>query len=380
MSNIHNRLAYYICFTTQMKFSVPYFLGFLIFIPIVACNSSEKKSINPTVDSLVVSVYANASIESADQYSVYSAVTGRVIEVLKKEGDKVFAGEPLVKLDNLQASTNLSTAKSAVENAKNNEKQLLDLKSQLEVQLEQLALDSMNFLRQQRLWQQQIGSLNQLEQRKLAYEASKNAVRTLKNKISVSSKQLEFNTQQAKNSAQSSEKLLSDFQISSAISGDLFYLNAKIGDWITPVKPVAIIGNAKHFVLRLNIDEMDISQIHENQIAIVSLDAYPGKSFKAHISRIIPIMDQKNQSFTVEAVFDELPEKLYPGLSAEVNIITHIKPKALLIPLSYLGKNNKVTTDQGEVEVKTGLRNMQWVEILEGITANTALFEPEMKK
>ena len=380
MSTIHYGLAYYICFTTQMKFSVPYFLVFLIFLPIVSCNSSEKKSINPTTDSLVVSVYANASIESADQYSVYSAVTGRVIEVLRKEGDKVFAGEPLVKLDNLQASTNLSTAKSALENAKNNEKQLLDLKSQLEVQLEQLALDSMNFLRQQRLWQQQIGSLNQLEQRKLAYEASKNAVRTLKNKISVSSKQLEFNTQQAKNSAQSSEKLLSDFQISSAISGDLFYLNAKIGDWITPVKPVAIIGNAKHFVLRLNIDEMDISQIHENQIAIVSLDAYPGKSFKAHISRIIPIMDQKNQSFTVEAVFDELPEKLYPGLSAEVNIITHIKPKALLIPLSYLGKNNKVTTDQGEVEVKTGLRNMQWVEILEGISANTALFEPEMKK
>lgn len=380
MSTIHYGLAYYICLTTQMKFSVPYYLVFLIFLPIVSCNSSEKKSINPTVDSLVVSVYANASIESADQYSVYSAVTGRVIEVLRKEGDKVFAGEPLVKLDNLQASTNLSTAKSAVENAKNNEKQLLDLKSQLEVQLEQLALDSMNFLRQQRLWQQQIGSLNQLEQRKLAYEASKNAVKTLKNKISVSSKQLEFNTQQAKNSAQSSEKLLSDFQISSAISGDLFYLNAKIGDWITPVKPVAIIGNAKHFVLRLNIDEMDISQIHENQIAIVSLDAYPGKSFKAHISRIIPIMDQKNQSFTVEAVFDELPEKLFPGLSAEVNIITHIKPKALLIPLSYLGKNNKVTTDQGEVEVKTGLRNMQWVEILEGISANTALFEPEMKK
>ena len=91
-------------------------------------------------------------------------------------------------------------------------------------------------------------------------------------------------------------------------------------------------------------------------------------------------MDQKNQSFTVEAVFDELPEKLFPGLSAEVNIITHIKPKALLIPLSYLGKNNKVNTDKGEVEVKTGLRNMQWVEILEGISANTALFEPEMKK
>jgi hypothetical protein len=63
-----------------------------------------------------------------------------------------------------------------------------------------------------------------------------------------------------------------------------------------------------------------------------------------------------------------------------VNIITHVKPKALLIPLSYLGKNNKVNTDKGEVEVKTGLKNMQWVEILDGISANATLFEPAIKK
>lgn len=363
-----------------MKYPTFYLFGFSLFLLLASCNKSEKKSISPTVDSLVVSVYANASIESADQYSVYSGVTGRVTDVLKKEGDRVFAGEPIIRLDNLQASANLSTAKSAVETAKNSERQLLDLKSQLEVQLEQLALDSSNYFRQKRLYEQQIGSLNQLEQRKIVFEASKNAVKTLKNKIAVSSKQLEFNTQQAKNTAQTSEKLLSDFQISSAIPGDLFLLNAKVGDWITPIKPVAVIGNAKHFVLRLNIDEMDISQIQENQTAIVSLDAYPGKSFKAHISRIIPIMDQKNQSFTVEAIFDELPEKLYPGLSAEVNIITHVKPKALVIPLSYLGKNNIVKTEKGEIQVKTGLRNMQWVEILDGLTANTTLFEPEIKK
>lgn len=346
----------------------------------ISCTNSEKSSVKPTIDSITVSVYANASIESANQYAVYSAVTGRVVEVLKKEGDKVKSGEPILRLENIQATANFSTAKSALETAKNNERQLLDLKSQLEVQLEQLKLDSSNYFRQKRLWEQQIGSYNQLEIKKLAYDASLNSVKTLKNKISVTFKQLQFNTQQAKNNAETSGKLLSDFVVSSAISGDIFLLNAKVGDWISPVKSIAVIGNANHYILRLNIDEIDISQIHENQTAIVSLDAYPGKSFKAHVSRIIPIMDQKNQSFTVEAVFDELPGKLYPGLSAEVNIITHVKPKALLIPLSYLGKNNKVNTDKGEVEVKTGLKNMQWVEILDGISANTTLFEPAIKK
>lgn len=125
---------------------------------------------------------------------------------------------------------------------------------------------------------------------------------------------------------------------------------------------------------------MDISKIKVNQTAIVSLDAYPDRAFRAHISRIVPIMDPKNQSFTVEAIFDEIPEKLYPGLSAEVNIITGLKPNVLLIPLSYLGKNNQVNTEQGLVTVKTGLKNMEWVEILDGLSANSSLLEPEKKK
>jgi multidrug resistance efflux pump len=315
-----------------------------------------------------------------DQYAVYSSVAGRVISIFKKEGSALGAGETILLLDNIQANANYSTASDALETAKNNERQLLDLKSQLLVQLEQFKLDSTNYMRQKRLWENEIGSYAQLEMKKLAFESSKNAVQVLNNKISVTAKQLSFNTIQAKNLVQLSEKSLNDFQVKSAISGTLYQLNTTVGDWISPVKPIAVIGNSNHYVLRLNIDEMDIAKIQINQTAVVSLDAYPGKAFKAHVSRIVPIMDPKTQSFTVEAMFDEVPEKLYPGLSAEVNIITNVKPNALLIPLSYLGKNNQVLTDQGEIKVKPGLKNMEWIEILSGLTANTLLIEPEKKK
>lgn len=357
-----------------------HFVIALAFVFIFACGKTHKNAINPTVDTITVSVYANASLESIDQYAAYSAVAGRVISVLKKEGSGVFAGEPLIMLDNVQANANFSTANDALETAKNNERQLLDLKSQLSVQMEQFQLDSTNYMRQKRLWDKQIGSYSQLELKKLAFESSKNSVSVLKNKIAVTAKQLSFNTQQAKNSVQFSEKSLRDFQVSSAISGTLYQINAKVGDWVTPAKPIAVIGNSSEYLLKLNIDEMDISKIKVNQTAIVSLDAYPDRAFRAHISRIVPIMDPKNQSFTVEAIFDEIPEKLYPGLSAEVNIITGLKPNVLLIPLSYLGKNNQVNTEQGLVTVKTGLKNMEWVEILDGLSANSSLLEPEKKK
>ncbi len=355
-------------------------ISLLVFSSISSCTKSTQTAIKPTVDSITVSVYANATLESANQYSLFPGVSGRVVAILKKEGDKINSGETLIQLENVQAYANFATATGALDNAKNNEKQLQDLTTQLATQLDQLQLDSANYVRQKRLWEQQIGSYSQLELKKLAYQASMNSVKVLKNKIQVTSKQLSFNSQQAQNTVQSNKKILSDFHISASIAGEIFQLNAKIGDWVSPVKPVAIIGNSNHFVLRLNVDEMDIAQIRENQISIVSLDAYPGKAFKAHISRIIPIMDPKNQSFTVEALFDEQPEKLYPGLSAEVNVITHTKPKALLIPLSYLGKNNTVNTAEGEIQVKPGLKNLQWVEILEGLTPNSEILEPEKKK
>jgi multidrug efflux pump subunit AcrA (membrane-fusion protein) len=90
-------------------------------------------------------------------------------------------------------------------------------------------------------------------------------------------------------------------------------------------------------------------------------------------------MNPKTQSFEVEAVFDKCPETLYPGLSAEVNILIAQKEKALLIPVSCLEKNNIVKTTDGEVTVKTGLKNLEFVEILEGLNEKSQILIPNGK-
>jgi multidrug efflux pump subunit AcrA (membrane-fusion protein) len=81
----------------------------------------------------------------------------------------------------------------------------------------------------------------------------------------------------------------------------------------------------------------------------------------------------------VEAVFNTRPETLYPGLSAEVNIVIAQKPKALLIPIGSLEKNNIVKTPDGEVSVKTGLKNLEFVEILEGLNEKSQILIPTGK-
>jgi multidrug efflux pump subunit AcrA (membrane-fusion protein) len=79
----------------------------------------------------------------------------------------------------------------------------------------------------------------------------------------------------------------------------------------------------------------------------------------------------------VEAVFQNPPEKLYPGLAGEGNIIIAQKEDVLTIPKIYLIDGNQVQTEDGLVEVKTGLQNLDQVEILEGIDMNTSILKPE---
>ena len=125
------------------------------------------------------------------------------------------------------------------------------------------------------------------------------------------------------------------------------------------------------------MDEVDIIRISVQQQVIVNLDAYQDQVFKGKVTKIYPKKDERNQTFKVEATFDSPPKKLYPGLSGEANIIIATKGNVLTIPKNYITNDNKVKTVNGFVQVTIGLQNLEFVEILSGITKDTYLFKLE---
>lgn len=359
-----------------MKFSS---LG-TIALALFALGCKDKsETVKPTYQPIVESVYASATIKAAQQYTLYPAMSGRILNFGVAEGDQVSAGQLIAHLDNTGAALSASTAGEAVSLSRMSAKQLQEIQAQLGTAMEQAKLDSLNYKRQQNLWAQNIGSLSQLEAKKLAAAASKNALRALQSKLSLAESQLLFNQKQALNNQGSASKNLSEFDIKSDIGGEVFQLLAEKGEWVSPQKPVAIVGNSGDYLIHMEVDEVDIAKIKPGQTAIIALDAYKGKAFKGHVTRIIPIMNAKSQSFEVEAVFDEKPERLYPGLNAEVNVVINRKEKALLIPIACIDKNNVVKTKDGEVTVKTGLRNLEFVEVLEGLTDQSEILIPKGK-
>ncbi|RED43849.1 multidrug efflux pump subunit AcrA (membrane-fusion protein) [Winogradskyella eximia] len=351
-------------------------VGFIIF----SCANKEDK-ILPTERALTESVYASATIQPDSLYQVYAIVSGLIDANLVEEGDLVSKDDHLFQIINNTPRLNTQNAKLALNLAQDNYKGNATVLSSIESEISAAKLkfknDSINYFRQKRLWDQNIGSKAQYDTQKLNYELASNQLEVLQNKLDRTKNELKTAVQQAQNYYQTTAITTKDFTVNSKINGKVYAIFKEPGEVVSSMEPLATIGSEKHFVIELLVDEVDIVKIKKSQEVLINLDAYKDVVFKAKVSKIYPKKDERNQTFLVEALFNKPPEILYPGLSGEANIVISNKANVLTIPIAYLTSDNKVKTDDGLVSVKTGLQNMDYVEILSGITKETYIYKPE---
>ena len=346
----------------------------------VSCSDKQDK-ILPTEQSLTESIYASATIQPDNLYQVYAVVSGILDKVLVEEGDVVIKNDPLFQIINNTSKLNSQNAKFALDLAKENYNGnaaiLSSIKDEIDAAILKFKNDSINYYRQKNLWEQRIGSKLQYDTKKLTYELALNQLKLIKNKYNRTKNELKTRVKQAQNSFNASSIATDDYTITSKMDGKVYALFKEPGEIITSMEPIAAIGSANRFVIKLLVDEVDIVKINTEQDVLIDLEAYADTIFKAQVSKIYPKKDERNQTFTVEAIFIDPPEILYPGLSGEANIIIAKKDSVLAIPKSYLIDNDKVKTDEGIVKVKTGLQNMDAIEILSGINKETYIYKPD---
>lgn len=356
------------------------FIITLCAIVVASCQQKDEK-IKPTIGTITISVYASVIVQPENLYQVFSGVHGILEETYVTEGQVVENGSPLLQIVNSSPKLNTENARLSYEfaqkNYEGNTSQLLRLKEEISAAKLKLNNDSINFFRQKNLWEQQIGSKSQYDSKKLAYQLASNALQVLEGDYLRTKNELETQLRQATVMYQNAAIVTKDYTIVSKMDGKVYALDKNPGEIINTTQPLASIGSADSFVIEMLVDEADIVKIKKEQKVIVSLDAYPNEVFTALVNKIYPNKDNRNQTFKVEARFEEQPETLYPGLSGEANIITAVKENVMLIPREYLIENNKVRTDSGDVEVDTGLQNMDTVEILAGITEDSYLLKPK---
>ena len=356
-------------------------IGFvLLLISCFSCANKQEK-INPIKRDLTESVYSSVIVQPDSLYQVYSIVAGILDKNLVEEGDLVTTGKPIIQIINNTPKLNTQNAKLSFDLARENYNGRATLLSAIEDEIISATLqyknDSINFFRQKNIWEQNIGSKAEFDAKKLKYQLSSNNLNLLRSNYNRTKNELKTALMQAENNYKTSLIATTDFTIKSKINGKVYALNKNQGEIVSTMEPIASIGSATDFVIEMLVDEVDIVKITINQKVIVSLDAYKEEVFTGKVSKIYPKKDERNQTFLVEALFDEAPKTLYPGLSGEANIVIDTRKDVLTIPKEYLIDGNKVKTDDGELTIETGLQNMDFVEVLSGITEETPIYKPE---
>ena len=145
------------------------------------------------------------------------------------------------------------------------------------------------------------------------------------------------------------------------------------------------IGDTRGLSVTGGIDELDVVKVHPGQPATISGDAFPDLVFDGSIARVVPPPRTQSSgvpTFDVTADVERISEahraRLRLGMSASVTVVVRDVPDALLLPLAAVrgsSGNYRVlvrSKDGGaprEVPVEVGETTLHEVEILSGIEA-----------
>ncbi len=178
-------------------------------------------------------------------------------------------------------------------------------------------------------------------------------------------------------------------QLRAPFAGVIAEINGELGEFVTPspvgipTPPTVDLIDTSCLYISAPIDEVDAPRITPGLPARISLDAFGDRVFAGHVRRVAPyVLDQEKQARTVEieAEFDD-PDKtgLLPGYSADVEIVLESRDDALRIPTSVIASGDRVFVfdpERGiieEREIKTGISNWQFTEVLDGLNEGQPL-------
>ncbi|RNC83772.1 MAG: HlyD family efflux transporter periplasmic adaptor subunit [Balneola sp.] len=358
-----------------MKLSIKHIT--IICAALLVSSCSRQEVVQPIRTDIVDAVFASGQITTDNEYLVTSNAQGYLIKSYVEEGDVVSEGMPLFHISNDKQTPQLETAianyEDAYRQAQPNSPQLSQLQLQITQAEQQLELDKRNYERYSSLHEANAISTSELEKMKLQYELSQNNLKIQEQSYSETDAILQLNLENTKQQLKLQEETSSDYVLHASTSGQVLDMYNEIGELINLGQPIAKIGGA-NYIIQLYVAEEDIKLVQENQKVLVALNTDSDQTHSAIISKILPAFSVDEQSFIVEAQFVDQLDYIYPGTQLQANIIIREAEDALVIPAAYLIENNQVQLKSGEmVSIRTGIKTLEWVEVLSGLETSDQL-------
>jgi len=352
----------------------------LLAITALAACKSKKQEVQPQVKQLTDAVYASGTLVPENEYKVVSSAEGFLQQALVKEGDTIKKGQLLFTLVSELQRTQEATAAGLVARtrpvAAPDAPAIKDLETKLATAQVRLQNDELQYHRYKNLYEQQAISASAYEKYQLQYQSSKNDVKSLQEQLQHQRLSAALQLQQASNQLAIARTGKQDGLLKSYVNGVVYDVYKQTGDLVAINQPVALVGSGG-MIAKLLVDEDDLAKVSIGQRVLITMDAYPNKIFHARITKIYPLLNKQEQSFRVDAQFeDKLPQQLY-GLNIEANIVLHEKEKVMVIPRKAVLPGDSVLVKEAgktaKVKIKKGASDNEYVQVESGLTTSSVL-------
>ncbi|HRD52850.1 MAG TPA: efflux RND transporter periplasmic adaptor subunit, partial [Flavobacteriales bacterium] len=263
-----------------------------------ACGPNRETT-NPVVGPITEAVYASGVIKSHDQYQAFAAVSGIVAEVHVHAGDSVHMGDALFTIDDRSTNLGAQRAELALELLRQNAGPGSPVIEQMRLAAEQartrLANDSALYARQKALWEKQIGSRAELDNRELAYTSSRNALLSAQKAFAETRTRLSNELRLAENELALRRAAQGDHTVRSQLDGRVYDVLIERGELANPQRALATLGRADGFLIELQVDEYDIVRVKPGQDVLITMDSYKGQVLEGTVSRVDPLMNERTR-------------------------------------------------------------------------------------
>ncbi len=307
---------------------------------------------------------------------------GRVAELPVRTGDRVKAGDVLVRIEDSQYRAQVQNAERALDAARAGENEACLSMSQAERDL----------ARAETLAKDQIISAEMIDQARNRRDIARAACDAARARTRGLDSQL-----------QAARDELAKTVVRAPFDAVVAELKTERGEWVMPSPPgipmpaVLDLIDTDSIYVSAPLDEVDSAKVSTGQPVRITMDAYPGRSFPGRITRVAPYIEdltEQSRTFEVESTFDdaEFARTLPPGASADIEVILSARESVMRIPTYALLEGKRVLVLEPECAagsggagrllggilsggggclvsrtVSTGLRNWEFAEVTGGL-------------
>ena len=313
---------------------------------------------------LLATVSGTGQIKPKTYVNVGATSFGRITHLYVKEGDHVKSGEVLATVENVQPTATVAAQRASIAASRTDinsyaaaENTASANVAQAKADLEQKTLD---YGRARQLYSDKLIAQQDFDAKKAAYDM---AVATLAQREAAVN-QARAQTDSARghmNQAVATQRANFD-ALDKTISRAPFnglVTNVPVREGETVVvgiqnaegSTLMTLADMSVITAEVKVDETDIVNVKLGQPADVTIDAFPGRVLKGHVTEVgdqallrttgvatsqSTTGTEEAKDFKVVVTLDVAPEDLRPGLSCNAKITTANKPDVLTIPIQAL--------------------------------------------